>query len=140
MVGSKLDAMVRAHRPLGRGVHLDRTDRLCLMCKSLHCVEDEQHFVFDCPAYSRTKSRHLDLLQHYCNIADFMSLCKPNACGGLLRNASHVGSKCGLYEFTKLNLLSVRFQLPPRTLHTLIDWLIEHPHTALGLTLGQRNA
>ena len=33
------------------GVHLDRTGRLCLMCKSLSCVEDEQHFVFDCPAY-----------------------------------------------------------------------------------------
>ena len=30
------------------GVHLDRTDRLCLVCKSLDCVEDEQHFVFDC--------------------------------------------------------------------------------------------
>jgi len=24
----------------------------------------------------------LDLLQHCCTIADFMSLCKPNACGG----------------------------------------------------------
>ena len=57
-----------------------------------------------------------------------------------LGNALHVGSNFLLYEFTKLNLLSVRFQLPPRTLHTLIDWLIEHPHTALGLTLGQRNA
>ena len=29
------------------GVHLDRADRLCLVCKSLDCVEDEQHFVFD---------------------------------------------------------------------------------------------
>ena len=28
------------------GVHLDRTDRLCLVCKSLDYVEDEQHFVF----------------------------------------------------------------------------------------------
>jgi len=32
--------------------HLDRTDRLCLVCKSLDCVKDEQHFYFDCPAYS----------------------------------------------------------------------------------------
>jgi len=37
------------------GVHLDRTDRLCLVCKSLDCVEDEQHFVFDCPAYSHIR-------------------------------------------------------------------------------------
>ncbi len=27
------------------GVHVDRTNRLCLVCKSLDCVEDEQHFV-----------------------------------------------------------------------------------------------
>ncbi len=56
----------------------------CLVCKSLDCVEDEQHFVFDCPAYSHMhiRSQHLDLLQHCCGIADFMSLCEPNACGG----------------------------------------------------------
>ncbi len=67
-----------------RSNHLDRTDRLCLVCKSLDCVEDEQHFVF-CPAYSHIRSQHLDLLQHCFTIADFMSLCKPNACGGFLR-------------------------------------------------------
>jgi len=67
------------------GVHLDRTDRLCLVCKSLDCVEDEQHFVFYCPAYSHIRSQHLDLLQHCCTIADFMTLCEPNACGGFLR-------------------------------------------------------
>ena len=75
------------HRLLGRDVHLDRTDRLCLVCKSLDCVEDEQHVVFDCPAYSHIdiRSQHLDLLQHCCTIADFMTLCEPNACGGFLR-------------------------------------------------------
>ena len=67
------------------GVHLDRTDRLCLVCQSLDYVEDEQHFVFDCPAYSHIRSQHLDLLQHCCTIADFMTLCEPNACGGFLR-------------------------------------------------------
>ncbi len=36
-------------------VHLDRTDRLCLVCKSLNCVGDEQHLVFDCPAYSHIR-------------------------------------------------------------------------------------
>ena len=60
------------------GVHLDRTDRLCLVCKSLDCVEDEQHFVFDCPAYCYIRSQHLNLLQH-------CFLCEPNACGGFLR-------------------------------------------------------
>ena len=59
--------------------------KLCLLCKSLNCVEDEQHFVFDCPAYSHIRSQHLDLLQHCCTIADFMTLCEPNACRGFLR-------------------------------------------------------
>ena len=64
------------------GGHLDRTDRLCLVCKSLDYVEDEQHFVFDCPAYSHIRSQHLqivhfqlDLLQHcwfYCRLYDFV--------------------------------------------------------------------
>jgi len=88
-------------------------------------VEDEQHFVFDCPAYSHIRSQHLDLLQHCCTIADFMTLCEPNACGGSLGNALHVGSKSCLYEFTELNFLqeqlSVGSQLPPRTLNILID-------------------
>jgi len=51
----------------------------------LDYVEDEQHFVFDCPAYSHIRSQHLDLLQHCCTIADFMTLCEPNACGNFLR-------------------------------------------------------
>ncbi len=67
------------------GVHLDRTDRLCLVCKSMDCVEDEQHFVFDRPAYSHIRSQHLGLLQHCCTIADFMTLCEPNALGGFIR-------------------------------------------------------
>jgi len=59
------------------GVHLDRTDRLCLVCKSLDCVQDEQHFVFDCPAYSHIRSQHLDLgppaaLLYYCRLYDFV--------------------------------------------------------------------
>ena len=29
-------------------VHLDRKDRLCLVCSSAHNVEDEQHFLLDC--------------------------------------------------------------------------------------------
>ena len=29
---------------------------------------------------------HVDLYRHCCTVADFMSLCKPNACGGFLRD------------------------------------------------------
>ena len=35
---------------------------------------DEQHFAFDCPAYSHIRSQHLNLLQHCCTIADFVVL------------------------------------------------------------------
>ena len=49
------------------------TGRDCLVCKSLGCVEDEQHFTFDCPAYSHVRAKHVDLFQHCCTVADFMS-------------------------------------------------------------------
>ena len=54
--------------------HLDRTDRLCLVCKSLDCMEDEQHFVFDCPAYSHIRSQHLEPLQHCCTAVPLQTL------------------------------------------------------------------
>ena len=66
------------------GVHLDRTDRLCLMCKSVDCVEDEQHCVLSFSAYSHIRSQHLNLLQHW-RLADFITLREPNACSGFLR-------------------------------------------------------
>ena len=57
------------------GVSLDRTDRLCLMRKSFHCVEDEQHFVFDClgPAYKPYQVTALGppaALLYYCRLHD----------------------------------------------------------------------
>ena len=44
-------------------VHLDRGDRLCLVCNSSQAVEDEQQFLFDCPAYAPLKVRSADLFQ-----------------------------------------------------------------------------
>ena len=37
-------------------VHLDRKDRLCPVCSSAQQVEDENHFLFDCLAYSSHSS------------------------------------------------------------------------------------
>ncbi len=62
-------------------VCLDRTDRLGLVCKSLDCVQDEQHFGFDCPAYSHIRSHHmmhLDLLQHCCFLCRIYVFAKCN--------------------------------------------------------------
>ena len=74
----------REHQEIWQ-IPLQKTDRLCLVCKSLDCVEDEQHLIFDCPAYSHTRSQHVDLLQHCGTIADFTCEPKRNACGGFLR-------------------------------------------------------
>ena len=37
------------------------------------------------PAYSHIRSQHLDLLQHCCTVADCMTLCELNTCGGFLK-------------------------------------------------------
>ncbi len=65
--------------------HIDRADRLCLVCKSLDYVQDEQHFAFDCPAYNHIRAKHVNLFQHSYTVASFMFMCEPNACGGFLR-------------------------------------------------------
>ncbi len=44
-------------------VHLDRKDRWCLVCKSSQHVEDEHHFIFDCPLYSHIRARHASLFR-----------------------------------------------------------------------------
>ncbi len=44
-------------------VHLDRKDRLCLVCRSAQQVEDEHHFLFDCPMYSSIRASHASLFQ-----------------------------------------------------------------------------
>ena len=44
-------------------VHLDRKDRLCLVCRSSQQVEDEHHFLFDCPAFSSIRASHASLFQ-----------------------------------------------------------------------------
>ena len=67
-------------------VHLNRKDRLCLVCRSSQQVEDEHHFLFDCPAYSSIRASHASLFQCACSVSDFFDSCEANACGGLIRN------------------------------------------------------
>ena len=67
-------------------VHLNRKDRLCLVCRSSQQVEDEHHFLFDCPAYSSIRASHASLFQCACSVSDFFDSCEANACGGFIRN------------------------------------------------------
>ena len=74
------------HVDTGRWVGTDRKDMLCQVCHSLQDVEDEQHFIFECPAYSHLRIKHASLFQQVCTVSDFMAKCEPNTCGGFLRN------------------------------------------------------
>ena len=67
-------------------VHLDRKDRLCLVCSSAQQVEDEHHFLFDCPAYSSIRASHANLFQCACSVSDFFDSCEANASGVFIRN------------------------------------------------------
>ena len=88
----------------GHWVGTERRDRLCQVCHSLQDVEDEQHFILHCPAYSHIRTKHASLLQQTRTVPDFIASCESNACGGLLRDAFLVGSVFCLTEYylTKL--------------------------------------
>ena len=52
---------------------LTREQRCCEVCGSLS-VEDEHHFLFDCPAYDEVRSRHADLYQlPYADVGSFLA-------------------------------------------------------------------
>ncbi len=86
------------HIDTGRWVGTERKDRLCQVCHSLQDVEDEQHFVFDCPAYSHIRTKHASLFQQTFTVPDFIAKCESNACGG--KTAFLVGSVFCLTEFS----------------------------------------
>ena len=49
-------------------------------------MEDEHHFLFDCPAYSSIRGSHANLSQCACSVSEIFDSCKANACGGVIRN------------------------------------------------------
>jgi len=105
------------------------------VCKSLDCVEDEQHFVFDCPAYSHIRSQHLDLLQHCCTIADFIILCEPNACGGFLRECFACRKQILSVWIHWIELLVCWVPVAPQDIK-YIDWLIDESRKSGGNVLA----
>ncbi len=72
--------------------HLDRKDRLCLVCGSAQQVEDEHHFLFACPMFSSIRASHASLFQRACSVSDFFASCESNACGGFIRSCFSVRS------------------------------------------------
>ena len=93
-----------------------REDRLCQVCHSSKDVEDEQHFLFGCPAYSDIRQKYASQFQHAFSVSDFFTNSEPNACGGFLKecfSCIHLTFHLVLISCT----LSVGPQLVPRTLN-----------------------
>ena len=62
-----------------------REDRLSQVCHSSKDVDDEQHCLIDCPAYSDDRQKYASLFQQAFSVSDFFTNSEPNACGGVLR-------------------------------------------------------
>ena len=62
------------HVDTGQWVDTKREDRLCQVCQSFEDVEDEQHFLFSCPAYSDdVRQKYASLLQQAFSVSDFLT-------------------------------------------------------------------
>lgn len=54
--------------------YIDRSKRLCLFCSpnSTNAIEDEKHFIMECPLYHRERTLFFNTVNRYCN--NFMNL------------------------------------------------------------------
>ena len=48
-------------------------------------VEDEQHFLFECPAYSSIRRKYAAMFQQFFTAPDLITQSDPNVFGGFLR-------------------------------------------------------
>ena len=60
---------------------------ICQVCNSSQDVEDEQRFLFSCPAYSDVTQKHASPFQQAFSVSDLFTDSEPNACGGFLRES-----------------------------------------------------
>ena len=79
-------------------------DRLCQVCHSSEDVEDEQHFMFDCPAYDHmTNFKRCDsIFQQALSVSDIFINSEPN-----------------VVEFPESVLHVENSLYPPETIYTL---------------------
>ena len=63
----------------GRFVNAPRDDRVCEVCKS-GCVENEHHFLFDCPAYAHIRYNHATLFHGIQTVSSVINSNNPKAC------------------------------------------------------------
>lgn len=48
----------------GQRIPLERNKRTCLLCNE-NCVEDESHFLTECPLYIKKKEIHFSIMSQY---------------------------------------------------------------------------
>lgn len=66
-----------------------------LVCRSTQHVEDEHHFLFDCPAYSSLRASHASLFQQACKVAGVVCRCNTICCGcGQMPAPMHTWKPC----------------------------------------------
>ena len=68
---------------IGRFEQISRSHRVCQVCHA-QVVEDEQHFLFDCPAYSHIRVKHMSLFQHE-SVATLLSTSQHSLLGRYVR-------------------------------------------------------
>ena len=98
---------------------IKREDRLCQVCHSSQDVEDEQHFLFSCPAYSDVRQKYASLFQQAISVSHIFTNCEPNACG-FLRECLHAGNLLYPPDLSICAFLCVVFYL------LAICWSPEH--------------
>ena len=72
------------HIDTGRFVNTPRDDRVCEVCKS-ECVENEHHFLFDCPAYAHIRYNHAKLFHGIQTVSAVVNNDNPCLLGRYLR-------------------------------------------------------
>ena len=123
----------------GRGEEArSREERLCPVC--LTCsVEDEHHFLFDCPAYCHIRDQHSNLFQHSSpTVASFLATSQPGLLGRYLRKCfSRRHFVLTSLPITLLSCLRTwaqkrRIALIQRDA-ALLAWLLAAPFECIGL-------
>ena len=70
---------------IGRFDQISRNCRVCQVCFA-KVVEDEQHFLFECPAYSHVRIRHRSLFEHeHASVASTLHTSQHSLLGRYLR-------------------------------------------------------
>ena len=70
----------------GRHLNIPREDRLCKLC-NMNKVEDEEHFMLECPTYNQLRKDTIDDFDNYASIEGLFHMAEPCQIANFLRKA-----------------------------------------------------